>query len=204
MILAVTGTTTAPAQTVYINDVIKVTLRGGPGYDHKIVSVLSSGDVVEVIEKGKEWSQARIPDGPSGWVPTRLLSDQEPNVLKIRRLEQQLAALKADDNRPESALKEENRKLQNALAEARFELEAARQARGSVESGGSGSPGDNPSANDAQVKVAELETRLAECQGHANHETLTAGIRWFLAGAGVLLVGMLIGLKSRNRRSGLL
>jgi SH3 domain protein len=204
LVLVVTAAT-ALAQTVYINDVVKVTLRSGPGYDNKIVSVLSSGDVVDVIERGEEWSLVRIPEGPNGWIVTRLLSQKEPNTLKIRRLEAQLAALQADDGSPESVLKEENLKLENALTEARFELEAARQAYAALENGASDHVHIRQSLDGAQARIKELEAELTHCQGRLDDQELAAELRWFLGGAGVLLAGLLIGLKvQRRQRSGLL
>jgi SH3 domain protein len=200
MTVLVVVAATVLAQPFYVNDVVKVTLRAGPGYDHKILAVLNSGDPVELVERGKDWSRVRVPDGPEGWMPTRLLTQNEPNRLKIERLEAQLAAGGTHPDIP--ALEAENKRLEAALAEARLELAAARQAGGAevqtatVEDGASA---------DTKARIQELETRLAECQDQLADQTLAVGWRWFLAGAGVLLVGMLIGLKiQRRHRSGLL
>jgi SH3 domain protein len=200
MTVLVVVAATVLAQPFYVNDVVKVTLRAGPGYDHKILAVLNSGDPVELVERGKDWSRVRVPDGPEGWMPTRLLTQNEPNRLKIERLEAQLAAGGTHPDIP--ALEAENKRLEAALAEARLELAAARQAGGAevqtatVEDGASA---------DTKARIQELETRLAECQDQLADQTLAVGWRWFLAGAGVLLVGLLIGLKFRRRqRSGLL
>ncbi|MDD3992678.1 MAG: hypothetical protein PHV70_11065, partial [Desulfobacteraceae bacterium] len=90
-----------------------------------------------------------------------------------------------------------------ALAEARLELAAARQANSGAE--GQTATADNGALADAKARIQALETRLAECQDQLADQTLAVGWRWFLAGAGVLLVGMLIGLKiQRRHRSGLL
>jgi len=189
---------TALAQPFYVNDVSKVTLRAGPGYDHKILAVLNSGDTLTLVERGKDWSRVRLANGTEGWMATRLLTTDEPNILKIRRLEAQLAAAQNGGAGPDiSALEEENRRLENALAEARRELQTARQA--------SGGATDEAALAEARQRIQALETGLGECQDRLGDQVLTAGIRWFLAGAGVLLVGLLIGLKFRRRqRSGLL
>jgi SH3 domain protein len=183
----------ALAQPVYINDVVKVTIRNGPGSDHKVLTVMTSGDRVELVEKGKEWSRVRIPAGSEGWIATRMLTEKEPNILKIRRLEEQLAVFQTDDGGPDPlALIEENKQLKNALAEARFELEAAADTK-------------EKASAEARTRVQELENRLSACQARLKDQTLAEGIRWFLAGAGVLLIGLLIGLKfHRRQRSGLL
>jgi SH3 domain protein len=204
MFLLVAMAAVALAQPFYVNDVIKVTLRAGPGYDHKILAVLNSGDQVQLIERGKDWSRVRIPEGPEGWMATRLLTEEEPNILKIRRLEAQLADRSTGDPGPDTtALEAEIQRLKNALAEARAEMEAVRQANGAVEN--PRPPRVNESQAEARTRIQELENRLSECQARLEDQTLTAGIRWFLAGAGVLLFGLLIGMKFRRRqRSGLL
>ncbi|MDY0311889.1 MAG: TIGR04211 family SH3 domain-containing protein [Desulfobacterales bacterium] len=201
MVLLAVMCTTALAESFYVNDVVKVTLRSGPGYDHKILAVLNSGDPVELVERGKDWSRVRVPDGPEGWMATRLLTQNEPNTLKIKRLEARLAAGETHPDMP--ALETENKRLEAALAEARLELAAARQANSGAE--GQTATADNGALADAKARIQALETRLAECQDQLADQTLAVGWRWFLAGAGVLLVGMLIGLKiQRRHRSGLL
>lgn len=201
MVLLAVMCTTALAESFYVNDVVKVTLRSGPGYDHKILAVLNSGDPVELVERGKDWSRVRVPDGPEGWMATRLLTQKEPNTLKIKRLEARLAAGETHPDMP--ALEAENKRLEAALAEARLELAAARQANSGAE--GQTATADNGALADAKARIQALETRLAECQDQLADQTLAVGWRWFLAGAGVLLVGMLIGLKiQRRHRSGLL
>lgn len=195
---------TALAQSFYVNDVVKVTLRAGPGYDHKILAVMNSGDPVELVERGKDWSRVRLPDGPEGWMATRLLTENEPNILKIKRLEAQLADGSSGAPRSDpSALEAENRRLEAALAEARLELTALRQAGGKGED--TAATAEDGTLADARARILALETRLSQCQERVKDQTLAEGVRWFLAGAGVLLVGVLIGLKFRRRqRSGLL
>ena len=38
------------AQDIYVNGVIKITMRMGPGVEHKIVAMLTSGSKLETIE----------------------------------------------------------------------------------------------------------------------------------------------------------
>ena len=191
---------TALARSSYINDVVRVTLRTGPGYDHKLLSVVQSGDVVEVLEEGAEWSRVRAADGRQGWVLTRLLTDEEPNVLKLKRLQQELEALRRRSGPPDEeseALRTENLGLENALTAARFDLQAARQAYTTLER----ETADEVKAlANAQKRIKAQAASLDECRRLAADQTTTREIRWFLAGSGVLLVGLLIGLGIRRRR----
>lgn len=74
LILPVSG----EAQTVYVSDEFEITLRTGPGNDHKIISMPKSGNAMEILQKGEEWSRVRLPDGKEGWVLSRYISPTRP------------------------------------------------------------------------------------------------------------------------------
>ena len=42
------------AETMYVTDVIKLTLRSGPSTEYKILAVVESGQQLEIIEPGEE------------------------------------------------------------------------------------------------------------------------------------------------------
>ena len=46
----------ALAESKYISDTMKITLRTGPGKDRKIISLLSIGQKVDVLQPGDEWT----------------------------------------------------------------------------------------------------------------------------------------------------
>ncbi len=203
MLLA--AVTAHAARALYINDVIQVTLRAGPGYDHRVITVLRSGDRVEVLEEGGEWSRVRAGEGGEGWVLTRLLTDTTPNALKLRQLERELAALKrSSSGQPAeelAALLDEKLKLESTLAEVRFELDAARQAYEALEKQAAGDPELNQALASTRKQLAQKTGELDQCRRLAAEAGRERTIRWFLAGAMVLLAGLLIGLAMARRRT---
>ena len=66
-------------ETMYVSDILKLTLRTGPSIENKIISVLESGQVMEVIKFGDEWSRVQLPNGKEGWVLSRYLTTGETN-----------------------------------------------------------------------------------------------------------------------------
>ena len=59
-------TATAWAEEMYVNEIVQITLRTGKGTDHKIVAMIQSGQKVEIVEPGQDWSRVRTADGREG------------------------------------------------------------------------------------------------------------------------------------------
>ncbi|MCJ7617158.1 MAG: TIGR04211 family SH3 domain-containing protein, partial [Desulfobacterales bacterium] len=81
--------TVVQAETMYIGDNIKITVRTGPGISHKIVAMIKPGETVELLnseEIEKDWSLVRITNGKEGWVLSRFLTSKEPDGLVLERL----------------------------------------------------------------------------------------------------------------------
>lgn len=193
------------AQNVYVNDVVQVTLRTGPGYDHKILSVLQSGDAVTVLDEGEEWSRVRSADGAEGWLLSRLLTDKEPNVRVLRRLERRLADIEGGADEQSNRLRQEKRDLENALTETRFELEAARQAHDNLKSEAGEVIETRRALSRTKARLQAQAETLERCRRKLVEQDRAERLRWFLSGAGVLLLGILIGLGiGRRRRTRLL
>ena len=192
----------------YITDRLEVTLRTGHGNQYKILRMLPSGTPVEVLEEDPEsgYSRVRVGSDTEGWVVSRYL-DQQPSGRsrarklgqEVERLRSELARVKAEAGKLDSgrsklmarldALQKENERLKSDLAEIR---------RTSA----------NALALDDENR--KLKHRLAELtQEHelvlqSNQSLKDRSARdWFLVGAGVILLGMIIGLiipKIRWRR----
>ena len=77
----------ALAETTYITEITNITLRTGQGTDNKIIAMIKSGDKIEIIEPGQEWTKIRTNNGKEGWVLTRLLTNQKPNKLILLELQ---------------------------------------------------------------------------------------------------------------------
>lgn len=209
ILAACTMVGSAHAKTVYVSDTMKITMRTGPTTDNKIIAMLITGQPLEMLEEGQDWSRVRIADGKEGWVLSRFLSSEKPKAVLLESLEKRNAELLTQFE----FLSEENRTLKSDIQKYSLELSQAREALDKISSAyetlkqGSGEfiqlQQDLQTKSEAlkvqNEKIGDLEKELSGLQ-------MKNTIHWFLAGAGVLLAGVVIGHteKSKRRRSSLL
>jgi len=176
------------AKDIYVTGVTYITMRTGPGTDHKIVSMLKSGTKLEIIEYNKDWTQAKTQDGKSGWVLSRFLTEEIPGALivdklreKNRNLETKLTAVSKENEElldENKSLKEIEKKYNKLKQESADFLKLDTEHKKITK------------LYEAQKKqIIELESGL-------NNEKKL----WFLSGAGVLIVGLFLGLSMRKKR----
>jgi hypothetical protein len=87
-LLMIALTCDAYAEKMYVSNIIKVTLRTGAGIDHKVIQMLQSGNEVEVLEPGGDWSRVRSTTGKEGWILSRFLSPEMPSDLMLDALQE--------------------------------------------------------------------------------------------------------------------
>ena len=74
------------AESMYVTDEFRITMRTGPGTDHKIITMLKSGQQVDVVMTSDEWSLVGTPNGTEGWVLTRFLTTTPPSRQELSDL----------------------------------------------------------------------------------------------------------------------
>jgi SH3 domain protein len=197
----------ADAQTRFVSDRLEVTLRTGTSTQHSIVRMLPSGTRLEVLEvdAANGYSRVRTAEGVEGWVLTRYLMDQpatreqlaaantraETLGARVADLSAQVEALAGERD----ALAGEREGLGAEHDEVRAELERIKRV--------SASAVEIDKANRelrARVAAAEqagdgLRAEIAELKRNTQRD-------WFLAGAGVLFGGLLLGLVIPRLRLG--
>ncbi len=193
------------AETMYVSNTVKITLRTGPGTDHKIIRMVSADQEVNVLEAQEEWSRVTLPDGLEGWLLTRFLSPEKPSGLVLSELEGKhqklltnVTGLKEENGR----LTEENKQLSASLSAVRKELETVSKGYTSLKKESTEFLSLKSKYEQAMSELSD-ETRKAQI---LNDQLLQKNIKLFLFGAGILLLGFMIGLVSRKqkRRSSLL
>ncbi|ACN14253.1 hypothetical protein HRM2_11410 [Desulforapulum autotrophicum HRM2] len=179
---------TALGETVYVKGIMKITMRTGPGVEHKIIAMLESGDNLELIESGDGWSHVRNVDGKDGWVLTRYVTSEVPKTLIADRLKSENSALSEVIEK----VKAENAEL--AGIKAKFETLDHSYSLLKKESA------DFLILKEKYEKVAKAykdqEARNAALEKSLGNED----VKWFLSGAGVLFVGILLGMSARKKK----
>ncbi len=197
------------AESAFITDVFEVTLRTGPGIDHKIVAMLRSGQPLTVTEAGDEWSRVVLADGKEGYVLSRFISIGPPARLSLERVRDAHEALKtkaASLEEENSRLVSENKALEKQLETVSTRLDALNKEYAELKSDSSDFFSLKKRYEQAAGQLQEKTERANKLEEEVSRLQLNRNIRWFLSGAGVLALGFLIGFsaKKQRRRSSLL
>lgn len=189
----------AYAESRYVNNVMKITLRTGADINHKIVAMVKSGQKVKILKEGEEWSFARLKDGREGWLLNRFLTTKEPDSILLASLQKQYQAISdkvplvVEENR---RVKEENKKFNQELGSTK---EAINKLSRSYESLKEESKEFLELKVDYKKILSQLSIQTNKAQ-KLEKELMSKYITAALCGAGVLLLGFIIGFAAKRQR----
>lgn len=184
----------------YVSDQLEITFRRGPGTSFAIRRMIKSGTALEVVENnGKGYTRAKLEDGTTGWVLSRFLTNEPVAREKLAEIERRM-----EDTRQKSALVEEKllglNELEASLERVNAENEQLQTELERLEAVASDSlkiTADNKVlSQNLENSRAEQRTLIEENERLSDASTQN----WFLIGAGVIILGMLIGLTIPNIR----
>ena len=198
LLFILTTASIAFAETQYVSDKLRITLRTGEGTQFQIIRALESGAKVDVIEQTEAgYTHVRTEDGTEGWVRTQYLIAEpiaqaklDKAEVQLEKYKTQLEALKAEQlilrkDRKElstvkSSLSEKSASLENELA--RLTKVAAKPILLDKE---------NRNLQQENVKLGKDLQMI-----HQENQVLKdqSNREWFIAGAVVLLGGIFFGL----------
>ena len=202
-ILLVFVPTSVQAQTMYVSEIIEITLRTGPGIDHKVIAMVKSGQPLEVLEPGPEWSKVRLANQKEGYMLSRFLNNKKPNELILDELKEKYTDLESTLN----SLKEENRKQKEQNESLMSELAAKNEQLTGMTDSYDALKADSSEFLNLKTDYKNIKSQLADQtqKAEAFEEAYTKLqkrqiFRWALTGAGILLVGFLVGMSSKRQR----
>lgn len=188
----------AAAAPVYVSDVLYITLRTGQGDEFKILKTLKSGTKLELIEKADDkYAKVRMIDGTEGYVQHRFLIDEPTADIMLASAQAKIESL----TRENSQLKEKYQKTRSELRDTEKERKRLDKVSSKLEKDQKemATVAAKPLQLDRENK--ELRTQNAELSKQVemlkreNDNLSGASSRdWFLTGAGVILLGVIIGL----------
>jgi SH3 domain protein len=197
------------AETKFVSDSIPLSFRSGPSFENKILKYLMPGQVLELQKFGEKWSKVRLSDGKEGWVLSRYLADQPASrdvLARLRVKHQNLTEQAQQLSDANEKLEIENGKLMAAVSDHEKALEALRKDYQTLQSESAEFITLKKKHDEAASSLQERNNRLATLEEQVASMELNYTIKWFLAGSGVLVLGIIIGFISRRprRRSSLL
>jgi SH3 domain protein len=196
------------AATLYVSDTtLEANLRSGTSQENRIIGMLKPGTQVTVVLEEDGWAKVTLEDGRTGWILRRYLSERLPwrvTAEKLATENEQLRAQVGTIKGGNQDLLQKNKELQKQVDLQQRELEKLRRDYEELK---------NSSTNYLNLKMAYENLQKGTRQSNAKLDKLekaygklktSTGIRWFLSGAGVLLLGWLLGssvARLRRRRS---
>ena len=196
------------AATLYVSDTtVEANLRTGTQQENRIIALLRPGTQLEVLSEEDGWAEVTLADGRTGWILRRYLSERPPwrvTAEKLATENEQLRAQVGTIKGGHQDLLQKNKELQKQVDLQQRELEKVRRDYEELK---------NSSTNYLNLKMAYENLQKGTRQSNAKLDKLekaygklktSTGIRWFLSGAGVLLLGWVMGssvARLRRRRS---
>lgn len=182
----------------YVSDVLTVTVRTGKGNQYQILRTITTGTPVEVLEESPVdgYTRVRLRDGTVGWVLSRYLTDEPVAREKLSAVQERVASLSSQNARLRDqlqALREEHTDLEQQLERVGEERSQLAQENSELRELAA-RPQELQKQNQAlQREVAELQQRTGLLEDQNRQLREERGRDWFLAGAGVLLGGIILG-----------
>ncbi len=196
-LILLTLTTEVSSETRYVIDKLIITMRTGQSNQHQILRTWPSNTKLEILEKGEKYSRARGPDGTEGWVLNQYLTTKPTAKIRLVSAQQKLAGVEKENTRltaelaalqnTEGKLSEQQRKLSLDNKKQEDELKHLRRV--------AAKPLKLENENQRLKKeLLELESKH-ELLLQENQMLGDSSDRdWFLNGAGVIILGIIIGL----------
>lgn len=198
----------ALAASLYVSDTtVEANLRTGSSTDHRIIALLRPGTRVTLIGEEDGWAKVSLEDGRTGWILSRYLTDRPPWIVTARKLERENQSLREklkDLEHKEEQLLARNSELQKELASKTKEQESLRREYRDLKKGSANYLELKSAYDNLKAEAVQTQNRLQVLQKAHEKLKLSRAVRWFLSGAGVLILGWLLGLsmgRLRRRRT---
>ena len=179
-------------------------MRTGQGTQHKIIKSIKTGTKVTLLEVSEEgYSRVRIPNGTEGWVLSRYLLDKPVAKDLLATAEKKIVSLRAktkDLNKQLKSLSSSSSNLTrdtNRLGKSNKQLKSELEKIKKIAA-------NQIALNDENKILKEQVLSLKREMQSVQQENLSLQDReardWFLIGAGVCVVGIVMGLILPNLR----
>lgn len=199
----------ATAATQYVTDQLVISMRETVDPDSAIIGHLKTDDAVELLTDAGEFARVSSDEG-TGYVRKQYLTATPPKQFTINKLKQEVAGLTrqlesytagADDQQQELVrLRQANGQLETDLTRTRNDLDSLQTKYDRILANSEDLLAiiqERDQLRETNTKLEADTTTLRE----ENESLLATGIiKWFLAGAGTLCFGWVMGKISRKKR----
>ena len=189
----------ASAETAWVSDEFEITLRSGPSTSNAIELMLSSGTELEILERDAEtgYSRVRTGGGTEGWVLTRYLMNEPAARQQLARLTSQLtneASRGTSLNAQLGAIRSEYDTATQRIETLEREKSDLEEELAEIKRTAANVLTINNQNKQLREQLAAEEIRVATLEQENRELTSQTTRYWFMSGALVLVVGMVLGL----------
>lgn len=209
------------AKTLYVVDQIVVNLRDSAQGSANTIAYLKTDTPVELLEEVQEYYKVKTSNGEIGFIRKNFLTTETPKELIIKQLRQENGRLKSTIEKLEKRYEEtfsneedivkklnnelqelqsQNQNLLKSLNESNQQLIEVTQAHETLIENSQNVVEITQERNELKTRHTELSNSVERLTNESNELKQKQTIRWFLAGAGVLFLGWILGKLSRQRR----
>jgi len=209
------------ADTRYVSDRLIISVRDGQDQNAAVLGHLETAAPVEILEEKEDLLRIRTEDGIEGWVRAQYIVSEKPKVLIIQVLKNEIEALnkeiqtiKNDQDSASNTLSESKKMYQEKIEELKEEVNinqkfAAKAKSDFIELNKKYTGLLNHSKNTEKLigeveklkKLnAELNTEVKSLRKDRKNPLKSNRIQSFIAGAGVLLFGFILGGSAKKRK----
>ncbi|MBF0461935.1 MAG: TIGR04211 family SH3 domain-containing protein [Magnetococcales bacterium] len=185
----------AQAETGYAVDDCRVLMRRGPETRYKIVQMLKLGEELEILEddKASGWTRARaVASGLEGWLLHRFISAEMPPVAQLDTIREAQKRAEEERNRLRTEVDELRKQLGS---QEKLESELARIRK--ISQNAVEIAKENEALSQKTRSLEQEMKQLADDNRILERQTDTS---FFLAGAAVLVIGLIGGAVLARRR----
>ena len=191
--------TQVAAQSAWVSDQFEIMLRTGPSTNNAIERVLPSGAALEVLERDDEtgYTRVRTAAGTEGWVLTRYLMNEPSAREQLEALTSRLTNATAQGSTLTSqldAVKGEYDSATNRIATLEREKSELEEELAEIRRTAANVIAINDQNKQLRDQLANAEIQAATLEQHNRELTSQTTRYWFMAGALVLVVGMILGI----------
>jgi SH3 domain protein len=211
-------TASAFAEIRYVSDLLIISVREGQADDSAIVGYIKSDTPVDVLEENENFVHVKAPDNLVGWVKKRFLVSEKPKTIIIEELKRRIIDLEdkiillqrnpetgtQEDNTAElqdkvDTLQEDIEDQKQMVSKLENELRLANKKYGDLVEKNKQPPDSGKELQALKAKNQELSLALQKAKQKVQPSFFSGNNKWFLIGAGVLILGFIIGRSLRRK-----
>lgn len=196
------------ADTLYVSDTtLEANLRSGTSQDNRIIGMLRPGTKVTLTSEQDGWAEVTLEDGRTGWILRRYLSERPPWRETAERLQKENEQLRTKLNTVRTdyqQMMQKSTELQKQMDSQQSELLSAQTDYEELKKSSTNYLNLKMAYENLQNEARQTKAKLDELEKAYGKLKTSRALRWFLSGAGVLILGWIIGssmARVKRRRS---